>query len=692
MSIRKTFIFFYSVVLLCVLCLVFFNYLALENQKEIEKVLEKRYESYLRADELRQSSDDLTRLARTYVATGESKYEKMYEDILAIRKGEKPRPQAYERIYWDLVLKVGDKPRPEGETVSLQELMKRLGFTEKEFAKLKEAEENSDALVATEVLCMNAVKGLFEDGTGKFTQKGTPDFERARQLMNSAEYHQEKAKIMKPIDEFLEMLDKRTQGEVQQKMGYTTFLLFFTLSFLVLLTLLAFILGAYIIKGILHPMNQVSAAMLNIAEGDEDLTQRIPVKRENEIGKLAHSFNLFVEKVQKMILKVATQTSLQFEEAQKASEYAHQMRISSGHAKERTYTIASASEEMTANVNTVAAATEEASANVDSATKAVEQVNANINTVAASAEQASANMMGINKNAGQISKDIYTITSSIQEMTTSLNKVAHNASKAMDISTKANASAQETVDIMNQLEKSASQIGRIVKLIDKIANQTNMLALNATIEAASAGEAGRGFAVVAAEVKGLAKQTTEANNEIAQHIEYSQENTLKALTYTQTVAQVIEELASINRFIATSMEEQNKNSQKICESANTIAGAIKETAMNVQEATIGLKEITRSVAEASLASKESTYNVKEGSSVVREIARSSSESAKAVNEVNQNLQKIQQSITEVDQGVSQTQRTISELARMTTELKKLVSSFKILSPTDSPSSGLSKPS
>ena len=63
----------------------------------------KRYQSYLLADMLRQSSDDLTRLARTYVLTGDSRYEQQYWDILAIRNGEKPMPQAYERIYWDFV-------------------------------------------------------------------------------------------------------------------------------------------------------------------------------------------------------------------------------------------------------------------------------------------------------------------------------------------------------------------------------------------------------------------------------------------------------------------------------------------------------------------------------------------------------------------------------------------------------------
>ena len=83
----------------------------------------KRYQSYLLADMLRQSSDDLTRLARTYVLTGDSRYEQQYWDILAIRNGEKPMPQAYERIYWDFVAAGETQPRPNGRQVPLLDLM-----------------------------------------------------------------------------------------------------------------------------------------------------------------------------------------------------------------------------------------------------------------------------------------------------------------------------------------------------------------------------------------------------------------------------------------------------------------------------------------------------------------------------------------------------------------------------------------
>ncbi|TDM08736.1 MAG: hypothetical protein C4K60_04880 [Ideonella sp. MAG2] len=179
----------------------------------------KRYESFLLADELRQSSDDLTRLARTYVATGDERWEQQYFEILDIRNGKKPRPDHYERIYWDFRAANMAVPPGAGESIALQDLMKRTGFTEAEFAKLKQAQQNSDDLVNTETVAMNMVKGLFKDEKGQFTQKGEPDKAKALAMMHDLTYHQYKGKIMAPVNEFLTLLDERTAAEVEAAMA-----------------------------------------------------------------------------------------------------------------------------------------------------------------------------------------------------------------------------------------------------------------------------------------------------------------------------------------------------------------------------------------------------------------------------------------------------------------------------------------
>ncbi len=195
------------------------------NQEELSRSQCVHFQSFLLADELRQSSDDLTRLARTYVATGNEEFERQYWAVLDIRNGKRPRPVEYNRIYWDLITAAGQKPRPDGERISLRDLMIKEGFTAAELAKLSLAQSNSDGLVQTERVAMNAVKGLFDDGAGNFTVKKAPDRDLANRLMNDEAYHQYKAGIMGPIDEFYVMLAKRTKGDVDQYERRSTHLL-----------------------------------------------------------------------------------------------------------------------------------------------------------------------------------------------------------------------------------------------------------------------------------------------------------------------------------------------------------------------------------------------------------------------------------------------------------------------------------
>ena len=215
-------------------------------------------------------SDDLTRLARTYVVTGDLRYEQQYWAVLDIRNGKSPRPEQYQRIYWDFMAVDGSKPRPDGSPVALRELMKMEGFTEGEFAKLEQAQANSDGLVHIETIAMNAVKGLFDDGHGGFTKKGEPDLELARRLMHSAEYHAEKAKIMKPIDDFFVMLDQRTSREVEV-LVQRNYRLFYALLSGVVLAILA-LAGFWfsIFQTVIRPIQR---AMGDLSETGHQLDQ-----------------------------------------------------------------------------------------------------------------------------------------------------------------------------------------------------------------------------------------------------------------------------------------------------------------------------------------------------------------------------------------------------------------------------------
>jgi PAS domain S-box-containing protein len=243
MTIRRLFQIMFGTFFLVLTGLGVLAVLLFLNEANLEKSQNTRYESYVLANLLRQTSDDLTRFARTYVATGDPKFEQYYWDILAIREGAKPRPEHYERMYWDFMAATGKAPHPAGQSISLYQLLKNVGITQEEFAKLIEAEANSNALVRTEETAMNAVKGRYDDGTGEFSKHGEPNRAWAINILHDAAYHREKAKIMQPINEFFAMLDARTLRTIEKYRRASNLYLKLILGMLVLLfflTLTAF--------------------------------------------------------------------------------------------------------------------------------------------------------------------------------------------------------------------------------------------------------------------------------------------------------------------------------------------------------------------------------------------------------------------------------------------------------------------
>ena len=245
MPLQKNFvIIFASIVTLMLLSLLLYTEV-LENEENILASAAKRYDSYLLADELRQSSDDLTRMARTYAVTGDPKYKAYFDTILAIRNGEASRPMEYHNIYWDFFAATGMPPRVDTPPKALKELMKEADFTETEFALLRETENESNELVNLENQAMNAMVGIFTDSMGDPLQ-GEPDRELARNLLHGDAYHHAKEKIMKPLERFFDTLDHRTSGEIavyREKQRRANLVLIMTLSLSALLALVSLILG-----------------------------------------------------------------------------------------------------------------------------------------------------------------------------------------------------------------------------------------------------------------------------------------------------------------------------------------------------------------------------------------------------------------------------------------------------------------
>ncbi len=169
-------------------------------EKAIDRANEYRQQSLFLSEELRQSSDDLTRMARTYVITGQTAYKSHYLDIIAIRDGVKARPENYHNIYWDLVFSGQPLPRPDSQQKTpLLELFRQAGFSDEEYRWLDEAKKNSDHLA------------ILEQEAIRLSESGNEDSRaQAIRMLHDEAYHQAKADIMRPLAQLDDQMEKRT--------------------------------------------------------------------------------------------------------------------------------------------------------------------------------------------------------------------------------------------------------------------------------------------------------------------------------------------------------------------------------------------------------------------------------------------------------------------------------------------------
>ncbi len=319
--------------------------------------------------------------------------------------------------------------------------------------------------------------------------------------------------------------------------------------FLVILGMIHFLIGRFVSK----PVGLMEEAFAFAGEGD--LSQRVKVDTEDELGSLAKSFNTFMERIQESFKELVGNTKTLDSSAGGLTEIAEEMTKGVEETSERSRTVAAAAEEMSVSIHTVAGAAKQAAANV--------------------AE----------------------VTVRVKELEGSFREIRSGTEKAQAITERAVEAARSASAGVTQLGDAAKKIDVVTEVITDISEQTALLALNATIEASRAGEAGKGFAVVANEVKALAKQTAEATLEIKSSVESIQGSTAEAAERINRITSIVEEINGLVSTIALEVERQTETTEEIAQNISQASGGITEMSASVEEVSTVSQEIAKDIGE-----------------------------------------------------------------------------------------------